>query len=557
VRRTSQNSLAGNKLSNVTTLFSQAMALHQAGRLVDAEKSYRRILAAEPDHSDTLHLLGVIFHQRGHHDLAIQQIELALQRNPNDTFALNNRGLALRALRRSEEALASFNRALALRPDYAEALSNRGLALHDLDRLEEALESFNRALALRPDYAEAQLNRGVILRALQRFDEALASYDRALALRPDYAEALSNRGWTLHQLNRFGEALASYERAVALRPDYAEAHYNEALCRLLIGDFDRGWQKHEWRWQTQHLGEAKRSFTPPLWTGREDIAGKNILLHAEQGFGDTIQFCRYVPLVAARGARVILEVQRSLQALVRSLSGAAQVLSQGDPLPDFDCHCPLLSLPLAFDTRVETIPSATPYLAAPAAKVTAWRNRLGSQQKPRIGLVWAGNPRKPNATQRNIAFDRLAPLLQITDCEFYSLQKGEDAVAQLRNGALRQQVIDWTNDLHDFSDTAALITNLDLIITVDTAVAHLVGALGKPFWLMNCYNTCWRWLLDRDDSPWYPTARLFRQDATRSWDSVIACIHTALLDTVTGAYHEEEIKVADRAKRFQPSATNP
>jgi hypothetical protein len=215
-----------------------------------------------------------------------------------------------------------------------------------------------------------------------------------------------------------------------------------------------------------------------------------------------------------------------------------QIVSRGDLLPDFDIHCPLLSLPLAFGTRLETIPSEIPYLSAPESKTSAWRDRLGKHQKPRVGLVWAGNPRKelPNAhridRQRSMEFDRLAPVLQVTECEFYSLQKGDDAVMQLRDSLLHQQVIDWTDDLHDFSDTAALIENLDLIITVDTSVAHLAGALGKPFWLLNRYNTCWRWLLDRDDSPWYPTARQFRQDDTRQWDNVIARVHTALQDFV-------------------------
>jgi hypothetical protein len=225
---------------------------------------------------------------------------------------------------------------------------------------------------------------------------------------------------------------------------------------------------------------------------------------------------------------------------MRTLAGTAQIVSRGDPLPDFDIHCPLLSLPLAFGTRLETMPSQTPYLSASESKASAWRDRLGKRQKPRVGLVWAGNPRKelPNANQidrqRSIQFDRLAPLLQVTDCEFYSLQKGDDAVMQLRDTLLRQQVIDWTDDLHDFADTAALIENLDLIITVDTSVAHLAGALGKPFWLLNRYNTCWRWLLDRDDSPWYLTARLFRQDDTRQWDNVIARVHAALHDFVRG-----------------------
>jgi Glycosyltransferase family 9 (heptosyltransferase) len=328
------------------------------------------------------------------------------------------------------------------------------------------------------------------------------------------------------------------------------------MCRLLIGDLYRGWEKNEWRWETEQIRHGKRSFPQPLWLGSDEIAGKSVLLHAEQGLGDTIQFCRYAPLVAARGARVILEVQAPLHDLLCTLSRAVQIVSAGDPLPDFDLHCPLLSLPLAFATRLETIPSATPYLSSQEGKTRAWRERLGQHEKPRIGVAWAGNPRKelPGANridgQRSIAFDRLAPLFQITTCEFFSLQKGDDAVRQLRDSILRQRVMDYTDDLHDFADTAALIENLDLVISVDTSVAHVAGALGKPFWLLNRYNTCWRWLLDREDSPWYPTARLFRQDATREWDSVVARIATALRDQVRSTC--TTLGTADAGKSLSP-----
>jgi tetratricopeptide (TPR) repeat protein len=624
----------------VTSLFAQGLALHQAGRLADAERIYNQILTTWPDHFDSLHLLGVIFYQRGDHAEAVRRINLALKRNPNNFLALNNRGNALVALRRFPEALASYDRAIAVRPDYAEAhsnrgnvlkelgrfeealasydraiklqpdyaeahsnradalnglarfdealgaceralalrpdlaeaLSNRGNALHKLKRFEaaltshdralalrpgyagahsnrgntlhelkhfeEALASYDRALALKPDYAEAHSNRGNALQELRRFDQAVASYDRALALRADLAEAHSNRGNALKELARFDEALASYERAVAGRPDFADGHFNEAMCRLLIGDFDLGWEKNEWRWETEQLRNGKRSFAQPLWRGSEAIAGKTILLHAEQGLGDTIQFSRYAPLAAARGAHVVLEVQRPLRDLMCTLSDVIEVIAAGDQLPAFDLHCPLLSLPLAFATRLETIPSTTPYLSAPEDKTWAWRERLGRHEKPRIGVVWAGNPRKelPGANridgQRSITLDRLAPLFQMSACAFFSLQKGDDAVRQLRHTEWRAQIIDHTDELHDFSDTAALIENLDLVISVDTSVAHLAGALGKPFWLLNRYNTCWRWLLDRDDSPWYPTARLFRQDSTREWDPVIARVAAALSDHV-------------------------
>jgi tetratricopeptide (TPR) repeat protein len=625
-------------LSNTASVFAQGFAHHQAGRLAEAAKFYSQILATQPDHFDSRHLLGVIFLQTGDYAEAIRHLDLAVNGNPDNIYALSNRGAALKELKRFEEALATYDRALKLRPDYAEAHSNRGTILHDLKRHEEALASYDRALklrpdyadalcnrgaslhelkrygealescdrtiALRPDYAEAHSNRGNTLQELKRFDEALASFDRALALRPDYAEALSNRGNMLNELNRFedalacydralalrsefaeahsnrgnalqelrrfDEALASYDRAIALRPDHAEAHSNrgnalkelrrfdaalasygralklrpdlaeghfsEALCRLMIGDFARGWQQHEWRWETAQLRAAKRHFAQPQWLGSADIAGKTVLLHAEQGFGDTLQFCRYAPRVAERAARVIIEVPKPLHEMMSTLPCAAEIVSRGDPLPDFDLHCPLLSLPLAFGTQLETIPAQTPYLSAPGNKVSAWRDRLGRHDRPRIGLVWAGDPRKrvPGANridrQRSLAFDQLAPLLQVGGCEFYSLQKGDDAVAQLRNSALNHRVIDWSADFHDFSDTAALIENLDLIIAVDTAVAHLAGALGKPLWLINRYNTCWRWLLDRDDSPWYPTARIFRQDETRAWDHVMTRVQAALQD---------------------------
>jgi len=625
------------------SLFAEGLAHHRAGRLAEAERIYNQILAAQPDHFDSRHLLGAIFLQRGSPAQALNQINSALRLNPDNVAALNNRGVALQELKQFEEALETFERVAALQPNYAEGLSNRGnvlkslrrfheaLASYDaalalrrdyaeahsnradvlcelkrydealassdraltlrpdfaeahcnranalrrLRRLQEALEGYDRALTLKSGYAEAHSNRGSVLHDLHRYEEALASYDRALALRPDFAEALSNRGNALQELkhfdeavatydrailaqqtlaeahsnrgnalrelNRLDEALASFDRAAALKPDLAEAHYNASICLLLTGDLSRGWQKHEWRWHTEQLGTERRQFAQPQWTGSGEIDRSTILLHAEQGFGDTLQFCRYVPLVAARAGRVILEVQKPLVSLMGTLPGGAHIVARGEALPDFDVHCPLLSLPFAFGTQLDTIPADTPYLAAVEAKTIAWRHRLGARDKPRVGLVWAGDPRKqlPNAhridRQRSIEFDWMAPVLEVPGCEFHSLQKGEQATSQLRNSPLRDVVIEWTDHLHDFSDTAALIDNLDLVIAVDTAVAHLAGALGKPFWLINRYNTCWRWLREREDSPWYPSARLFRQDETRRFELVIARVAAALLDYVQHA----------------------
>jgi tetratricopeptide (TPR) repeat protein len=383
---------------------------------------------------------------------------------------------------------------------------------------------------VRPDYAEALNNRGNTLRELQRFEEALASYDRALKVQPDFAEALCSRGATLHELKRFDEALASYDRALKVRPDYTETHFNEAICRLLTGDFDRGWEKNEWRWATEEHKKKKWNFAQPQWTGQGEIAGKTILLHSEQGFGDTIQFCRYVPRVASRGGRVILGVPSTLRELMSTLPGVAQIVSKGDPLPDFDIHCPLLSLPLAFGTRLETIPSATPYLRASAPVVMDWKVRLDQRNRPMIGLAWSGHPMHKNDHNRSISLRSLLPVLDI-EATFVSLQK-EVRVADTELLKERADILHFGDALGDFSDTAALISNLDLVISVDTSIAHLAGALAKPVWVLLPFVPDWRWLLDREDSPWYPTARLFRQDETRQWDNVIARVHATLHDFV-------------------------
>jgi hypothetical protein len=358
----------------------------------------------------------------------------------------------------------------------------------------------------------------------------LADYDRALALRPDYAEAHTNRGVTMHVLERFDEALQCYERALAARPDFAEAHYNEGLSRLLTGDFNRGWAKHDrWR-EIAQFKHAERNFGQPRWTGSQAIAGKTILLHAEQGFGDTIQFCRYAPRVAALGAHVILEVQEALRDLIqRSLDGVVQMASKGDAMPPFDMHCPFLSLPLAFGTRLATIPRETPYLRASSQAAANWSARLPPGRRPRIGLAWSGRPEHNNDQNRSIDLASFLSPLQGIDATLVSLQRevrAADAVVLQQ----RSDLIHFGEELKDFSDTAALVANMDLVVAVDTSVAHLAGALAKPVWLLLPFIPDWRWLLGRDDSPWYPTMRLFRQDNSRQWDSAFHRLRAALDD---------------------------
>src|SRR6266513_2126419 len=526
---------------------------HQAGRLAEAERIYQRVLEVDPNNPDALHLLGVIAHQVGKNEISCQLIEKAIRYNPSNPYFLNNRGNALQALKRYGEALASYDKALTIRADYADSLNNRGNSLQGLKRFEEALASYDKALAINPDYAEALNNRGNALQALKRYGEALASYDKALTIRADYADALNNRGTTLRVLNRYEEALASYDKALTINPDFAEAlgnrglalqelkrfeealasyrkaltiepdyvpaHWNESLCRLLIGDFERGWEKYEWRWKCDHVLPATRNFSQPLWLGKEDITGKTILLHAEQGLGDTIQFARYAQAVAQKCAKVILEVEPTLRSLLSEISGAYKVLSRGEPLPEFDFHCPLLSLPLAFNTRPETIPATIPYLGARAAVVKRWEDNLGKRNAPRVGIVWSGLSAHVNDHKRSIALSRLAGLAG-PRVRLVSLQnevRTEDEKALATN----KQILHFGSELADFSDTAALVSLMDLVVSVDTSVAHLAGALGTPVWILLPFAPDWRWMVDREDSPWYPTARLFRQPKIGDWDSVI------------------------------------
>lgn len=509
--------------------FNRAVSAYKAGKLAEAEQLCQQIVSADRNHFDAVHVLAVVQAALGKRELALVNYDRALALQPDHADALSNRGSVLLALNRYDDSLKSYDRAIDARPVFPEAFSNRGIALEKAGRLDEALASYDRALVLRPDFVEALYNRGNVLKTLKRYDEAMTSYDRAIALRPGHADAHNNRGQVLRELMRYDEALACYDRALASQPQNIMAHCNAAALRLLLGDFGRGWTDYEWRWLKDSVILSNRIFPQPLWRG-EDIAGKTILLHSEQGLGDTIQFCRYVPLVAARGARVILEVQQPLHALMTGLSGATQIITKGNPFPEFDIHCPLLSLPLAFGTRLETIPFANAYLAAPTRRAMDWQTRLGVKQRPRIGLAWSGRAGHARDRERSIGLSAFLPLLEI-GATIVSLQKevrAEDAIILKERG----DILHAGEELGDFSDTAALMSQLDLIISVDTSVAHLAGALGKPVWILLTHEPDWRWLLDRDDSPWYPTARLFRQDDTRSWNSVIAHIYDAALKFV-------------------------
>jgi Flp pilus assembly protein TadD len=494
-RRAQAGHPSASVLDSVQKMYLSGRQCHQEGRIGDAEQIYQHVLASAPRHADSLHLLGVIACQKGHYDLSIDRI----------------------------------SKAISIDGTQASYYSNLGIALKEQGRLDEAESSCRKAISIRHDYPEGYNNLGVVLKELSRLNGAEESYRKAIALMPNYPEAHNNLGAALQCLGALNKAVDSYRRALALKPDYPGAHINLAGALLTQGDLSAGWMENEWRWKTLQLANALRNFSQPQWQG-EAADGKTLLIHAEQGFGDTLQFCRYAPLVAARGWKVVLEVPPALVRLMRGLKDIDRVVAHGEALPPFDAQCPMMSLPLAMGTVLETIPAPSPYLYADTAERLAWRDRLDALavSAPRVGIVWAGNPRLGNAAatatdrRRSIAPDLLRPLFGVEGITWFTLQKdGPPPPPGVR-------LLDAMGGMRDFADTAALISNLDLVISVDTAVAHLAAALGKPVWLLNRFDSCWRWLRDRDDSPWYPTLRQFRQTSPGDWAGVVERVVAAL-----------------------------
>lgn len=534
------------------------VALQQQGQLDEAVASYRRALELRPEFADAHKNLanalstvaatrapiekavgyfidsGIELRIQGKVDEAIACYRRALEQNPGSMEAHYNLGEALQAQGKLDSAAASYRRALELSPDYSAAHNNLGNVLRDQGKLPEAHASFCRALELKPESVVAHINLGNVLRDLDRPEEALACWRRALELKPGFAEAHNNLASVLQDQKKFDEALAHYRQAFELKPEYAEARSNWSLLTLLRGDFERGWPEYEWRLLAM---TPQRAFAQPRWDG-SSLAGRTILLHAEQGFGDTIQFIRYIELVAQSGGRVIVECQKRLGRLLRGSLAGFTVVEKGEPAPSFDVQCALLSLPMVFRTTLQTIPQQVPYLFADANAVTRWRDKIAHGTPSfNVGLAWAGNKTHKNDRKRSLKLEALAPLGRVPGVRFYSLQKGDPAQQALMPPP-GMQIIDWTNELDDFADTAALVANLDLVIAVDTAVAHLAGALGIPVWTLLPFAPDWRWLLDRDDSPWYPTMRLFRQTVPGDWDSVIEVVCDALRRTAGQSLRE-------------------
>ena len=498
--------------------FQRGNVLRQLGNREAALASYREALKLKPDYAEAHYNCGVLLEQ-SQPQAALTHYDQAVAAFADFYQCHFNRAGLLKSLQRLPESLAAYDKTIAIKADYAEAHANRGVVLQELTRWDEALASYDRALALRPDHTEWQLNRCAVFKALGRWDEALASCERAIALRPDSADAHFGRGTILAEVGRHDETLEEYERAVALKSDFAEAHYNRALALLLRGDYERGWPSYEWRWKNYaKLSLEKRNFKQPLWLGETSLAGKRLLVYSEQGLGDAIQFARFITAIVRLGATIVAEVQSPLVSLLRTLEGVSEVVADGDPLPPFDYHCPIMSLPLALKNTLRTIPQTVPYLHGDPAKVAAWRTRLSERNRPRIGLVWSGNPKQGNDRNRSFQLTNWIGHLP-REFGYVCLQK-EVRPTDATTLAANPWIARFENELRELSDTAALCECLDLVISVCTSVAHLSGALGRPTWVMLPFNADWRWLIDRTDSPWYPTVRLYRQHAIGDWSGV-------------------------------------
>ncbi|HEX3407385.1 MAG TPA: tetratricopeptide repeat protein [Caulobacteraceae bacterium] len=503
-------------------------ALLGLGRAAEAIAAYDQTLALRPAEPHALYNRANALRDLGRLDDAVAAYDATIAVFPNYVEAISNRGAVLAELGRLDEALAAFDAVLALRPT-AEVHRNRGAVLARQRRLVEAVTAYDAALAADPASAQAHSDRASVLNDLGRTAEALAAADRAIALKPRLADAHNNRGIALFTQRRTAEARACYERALAIDPDAPEPHINRALSRLLAGDLAGGFEEYRWRWRATGARHHRPRIDCPDWEG-EPLAGKRLLVFAEQGFGDTLQFVRFVPRLASLGAQLTLLVEPPLKRLLAASLPDMEVMDQLPADAAFDAQAAMLCLPRLTGVTEATVPAATPYLAVDPTAAAGWASRLATLPGRRVGLVWAGAARREHPAnaaidaRRSLRLAQLAPLAA-ADVQFVSLQIGEPAAEAAPPGL---GLVDWTAEIGDFADTAALVAGLDLVITVDTSVAHLAGALGRPVWILSRFDGCWRWLEDRDDSPWYPTARIFRQPAPGVWDAVIASVAAAL-----------------------------
>jgi len=509
-------------------LIQNAIVRHQAGHLQEAEAVYQNILREQPENEDALQLLGLIAHQTGMNEIAVDLIEKAININPTVSEFYNNCGEAYRVLRKYDLAITRYEQALAIKPDYAEAHNNMGNALKDLGRIEEAITHYEESLAIMPDFVEAHYNMGIALQELGQQNEAINRYKQALAIKPDYAKAYNNMGMALQELGQQNEAISHYELAIKINPDYAEAHFNLAFVYLLVGNFKKGWIEYEWRHKLKVNIEHERNYSMPQWDG-QPLNGKSILLHAEQGIGDVIQFVRYAHEISTTNSNIILACHKELHSLLSGMKGLSKIVGLDEEPDNYDFQCPLLSLPLKLNTTLNTIPNRIPYIKINRQYIDLWKKKFVTNKGIlNVGIVWAGNPEFKRDRTRSPGLDVFKELFNLDDINFYSLQVGPGK-DELCKSEYIDKVIDLTDNLNDFKDTAALMSGLDLIISSCTAPLHLAGALGLPTWAILSKSSDWRWMLDRNDTPWYPTMRLFRQQEIGNWGAVMNKIKQELM----------------------------
>ena len=527
--------IKGKSLNEHNTVKLQhAFQSHSQGDNEKAIMLCESIISSQPEHPDAYHLIGCILGGVKNYIAAVQYFSMSLERHPNNYVALNNRGNAFEAIGQPELAIEDFDRAIKLNPKYAEAYYNKGIVIGKMHKTEEEIALYDKALLYKPDFPEAYNNKGIALQKLHRMEETLANYEAGIKLNPKGVEAFyNNRGLVYQNLGRPDEAIADYNRAVEIDPNLADARFNRSLCLLLRGEYETAWEEHEWRWNRKTY--PRKNIPGILFDGTQSLNGKTLFIHSEQGLGDMLQFCRYAKLAKEAGAKVIIGTDKPLVRILSSLEGADHIISSGDAIPPFDYHISVMSLPRAFKTRMDNIPYGI-YLKPDLALVEYFSPMILANGKKNVGLVWSGGfrPDQPEVwavnERRNISLERLLPL-KVDNVNFYSLQKGEGPEQELYN------CLGWRSIMHnhtplfkDFADTAAYIWNLDLIIAVDTSTAHVAAAMGKEVWLMNRFDTCWRWFMDRTDSPWYPTIKLYRQPKLGDWESVVQNIKKDLIE---------------------------
>jgi Flp pilus assembly protein TadD len=475
---------------NIESAIKSAFEHHKAGRSDEARNLCSKILKRQPKNFDILNLFGVLHYQKQDYDAAMQY----------------------------------WKKAITINSSNAEVQHNLGLAFYKKGQFDEAMPYFKKAVQLNSFYSDAWNDLGSAVLQNGLYNEAVEYYRKALQCNPNHVNACYSLGTVLLTMGKYQESLHFFHRAISLKPDFPRAHFNLAFVLLLLADFKNGWKEYFWRWGTEEFRIP--NWQQPIWDGA-DLTGKTLFIHVEQGFGDMIQIVRYIPMVADRGGKVILQCQKELLSLIKNVEGVEHIIALQEPLPVFDIHCPLLCIPMIFDTDLDTIPAKIPYIKAEDLLVKRWRDRLGRSSAVKVGLIWQGNPVHKRDRERSIAFEKLVALADIKGISFYSLQK-EEGSGESRNPSCGLKLIDFMDEVQDFSDTAALIENLDLVISVDTSVAHLAGAMGKPVWTLLQYSPDWRWMLDREDSPWYPTMRLFRQPSLGDWESVIERVNREL-----------------------------